>query len=634
MKVSYKSLLKSINKNISLDELSEKLFQLGHEHEVVGNIIDFELTPNRGDCLSEKGLLRDLRIFYDTEFDKEIYKKNIDEYELSFINNARELCPKASFLFVEIDTIPEIYNESLENYFSTLQVKKNNFFTDISNYISYETGQPTHCYDSSTVGNYIKLDIVEDSHKFESLLDKTIELSGTNLAFFNKDNELINLAGIVGSKNTSCKENTKAVLIECAYFKPETILGKSIKYGINSEAAHKFERNVDPSCHEYVLRRFLKIVEEHTNILNVSLYKDNHIDLIKNKIRFDADRINKILGINIPSNKMIDYLMSLGFEFDDLFINIPFHRHDIKSINDIAEEIARSIGYDNIESNKFFLDINKNLSLDQTIELKIKNLLINNGFYEVINDPFTKNKNELSIEVDNPLDSNRKFLRTSLKESLVENLLYNERRQKDSVKLFEVADIYTKELNKNSRFFGIIASGRVDKNYVDFTKKIDISYLRNILNNHIEPSSFNIVNIERSSINSKLKSPIVYIEFRIDESFEVNYSKILEHKKPDYYYEPISEFPSSFRDLSFSVKDPSSFIKLQEYILNYEDDLLKDVYVFDYFLNEKNEEIKIGFRFTFQCNKSTITENQVNNVMDAIINRTLKFKDVTIPGME
>ena len=101
----------------------------------------------------------------------------------------------------------------------------------------------------------------------------------------------------------------------------------------------------------------------------------------------------------------------------------------------------------------------------------------------------------------------------------------------------------------------------------------------------------------------------------------------------DIQYQPVSEFPCSIRDLSFSIKDYSEYEPLKEYILNFKDDILKDVFIFDYFLNEKNNEIKIGFRFIFQDSNSTITETQVNNIMNVIINNTIKDKSVTIPGL-
>ena len=417
MKVAYNHLIEYISSKPSIEDLSSRLFQLGHEHEISDNIFELEFTPNRGDCLSLRGLLRDLNLLNEVKINESIYKKDIKEFNFKFKNNAEKHCQDISFLKIEIDKIPPHYNNYLESYFTDLALNKNNFFTDVSNYISYETGQPTHCYDSSQVGAGLKLDFLcEDDFEFKTLLDKTIMLQSKNLVFFDSDNNPINLAGVIGDRRTACKKDTLSVIVECAHFDPEIILGKSVQHAINSDAAYKFERNTDPDCHEYVLRRFLKVVEDHTKVLNVSVTQKSK-SKTKTKIVFDPNKINNILGSTIEDKDIISYLEALGFIIDKEFIIVPFHRNDILSINDISEEIARAVGYDNIKSQSFIINPS-NKSKENLNENKIKNFLIENGFNEVINNPFVPIKNKDSLYVLNPLDSNRKYLRTNLKDSL------------------------------------------------------------------------------------------------------------------------------------------------------------------------------------------------------------------------
>ena len=635
MKVLYKHLTKYIKNKPDINDLSEKLIQLGHEHEVSNNIFDIEFTPNRGDCLSLMGLIRDLNSFYDVEINDNVYEKSITDLQLKFKNNLLDFCPKISFLKLEIDNIPDTYNEDIESYFSELDNNKNNFFTDISNYISYETGQPTHCYDSATIEDNFSLDTLNSNQKFETLIDKTIDLEKGEQVFLNSENDVINLAGIIGGKNTACDNLTKSVLIECAYFNPEMILGKALKYGINSDAAHKFERNTDMSSHEYVLRRFLKIVEDHTNIINAEMYSKTFTEIDNVNVKYDLKKINNILGTNIKDKECKKYLLNLGFKIINDDIHIPSYRHDIKSINDIAEEIARVIGYNNIESRAFEIPPigNKNFNIK---EEKIKNFLIHHGFYEVINDPFVPNGDNRSVKIDNPLDSNRSFLRRDLKESLLANLAYNERRQKDCLKLFEVSDVYETKSDSRKKLLGIIASGRVDNNYEDFAKKINKKYLTNLLSNNIigiQPNDFQI--ISRENLNSKSKDEIIYIEIEIYSTIEIDYEiKNNFQKEKAYKYKKISEFPSSKRDLSFSITEYENSYALQDYILNFKNELLKEVFIFDYYINEKTEEIKIGFRFIFQNPHKTITESEVNDIMNVIIQNSFKIRGVNIPGID
>ena len=635
MKIAYRHLLENIIGDPSINEISDCLFQLGHEHEIEENIFDMEFTPNRGDCLSVNGLLRDLSVFYNVNTNQEIYNDKLNKLYIDFENLSQDICPQISFLKLEIESIPNKYKDYLDDYFKDLNLNKNNFFTDISNYISYENGQPTHCYDANKIDGKIVFKELHDDQEFETLLEKKINLSGKNHVFLLND-KVINLAGVVGGKETSCSTDTKTVLVECAFFKPEAILGKSVKYDIQSEASHKFERFVDPECQERTIRRFIKIVEEHTNIKDMSFitynYKKNNVT----KIPVKTNLINRIIGTNISQDEYLTYLSKLGFVVNDENIEVPSYRNDVETQNDLAEEIARVIGYDNIASNEITIPKGKTSNI-YDIENKLRFFLLDHGFYEVINSPFVGIGSNNSICVDNPLDSNKKYLRSNLTQSLLENLLFNERRQKDSIKLFEISDIYYIKDNKinASRKLAIIASGRAGHNYRDFSKKISKNYLDSLFRESLPSENFEFKTLNRDSLNTKLKNEIISCEVDLSNfSTDVlSYSEISKPPESFIEYTPISDLPYSIRDLSFSVKDLSELDKFKEYILEFKHDLLKEVYIFDYFNNEKNAEIKIGFRFVFQSSDSTITESQVNDIIDVIIKHIEEIDGITIPGL-
>jgi len=633
MKIAYSHLVNRIKENPSIDRISESLFQLGHEHEIKDDIFDMEFTPNRGDCLSLNGLLRDLAVFYTVDLKQAIYNSELDDLQMDFKNTSTVICPKISFLKLELENIPEYYNEYLNNYFLDLNLNKNNFFTDISNYLSYETGQPTHCYDASKINGRLNFHEIDSSYEFETLLDKKINITGKNSVFSINDN-IINLAGVVGSKSTSCSKTTKTVLVECAYFQPEAIIGKSVKYDIQSEASHKFERGVDPMCQETVLRRFIKIVKDHAKIKNMSIISYNFNDAPINKIPLDVDKINQIIGIKLISKDYINYLSKLGFIIDNEFIEVPSYRSDVKTINDLAEEVARVIGYDNIKTSTISIPKNKKSNL-KDIESKLRYFLVDNGFYEVINSPFVMNGSKNSIKVDNPLDTNRGFLRTNITDSLVDNLLYNEKRQKDSVKLFEIADIYSfhNGINKKRRI-SIIASGRVGLNYEDFSKKINKKYFIELFQQILPGKVLEFDAISRDSLTTKINNEIISFEVDIDIFSDdvLNYNEVYSAPLSFNQYKKISDLPSSSKDISFSVKDYNKVSELEELLLNYKNQFIKHVYIFDYFVNKKNNEIKIGFRFTFQAKENTLTAAQIEFVYNEIMIESVKIKGVRIPG--
>ena len=635
MKFIYKDILNFLAEKPSKGLLSEKLFQLGHEHEIDGDIFDMELTPNRGDCLSLKGLARDLNIFFGKAEPVKIFEGDISTLHIDFKNLSADDCPKISFLEIEIQGTSSAYKPYLENYFSLLNNNKTNFFTDISNYVSYELGQPTHCYEADSINNTLVFENRTCEETFKSLLGSSIDLSGDNCVF-SIDNKIISLAGVMGGISTACSTKTNKALIECAFFKPEAISGKSVKYNLTSEAAHKFERGVDINAQENVLRRFIEIVNDHAEIKNIKIQSFEYSQAQKKRIAIDVNKINKILGTDINEKEYLTYLTNLDFSIEKEII-IPSHRHDIASQNDLAEEVSRIIGYNNIESRPLEL-VKADNNISQTNELK--NYLVKNGFSEVINFPFIKNKDKKSISIDNPLDSNRNHLRISLKESLLENLLYNERRQKDSIKLFEISDIYYHDNGiKSKKMLGIICSGRVGRDHINFSKKIDKTFLIKILNKILTNKDFDPELITRDELQTKLKHEIIYIEIELDSldllvgesQFEADSEK---EGSPNFIkYEPISEFPSSYRDLSFSVSNVKSFNQLQDFLLNYDDNFIREIFTFDFFINKKSNEIKIGFRIIFQSTNSTMTDKQINEIMDKIITRALNIKHVTIPGL-
>ena len=634
MKISYIHLVQHIQENPTIEQVSESLFQLGHEHEIEDNFFDIEFTPNRGDCLSIKGLLRDLAVFYTIDFNTDIYLENLDELKIDFENLSKTICPKISFLKLEIDEIPKSYKNSLSDYFSDLSLNKNNFFTDVSNYLSYETGQPTHCYDANIIKGKLIFHEIEKNEDFETLLDKKISLRGKN-AVFSLNNKVINLAGVVGGKSTSCSTNTKKVIVECAFFQPEAIIGKSVKYDIQSEASHKFERGVDRECQDMVLRRFIKVVAEHTNIMDMSIVSFEYEENVIHQIPVNIHKINQIIGIDISENDYLKYLKKLGFVVEQGFVKVPAFRSDVKTENDLAEEVARVIGYDNILRADISIPKYANRNR-KDIENKLRYFLSDHGFYEVINSPFVRQCSEDAIKVDNPLDSNREFLRTNITNSLVDNLLFNERRQKDSIKLFEISDIYSSNngLNKK-RNLSIIASGRVGLNYQDFSKKINKKYIEAIFQELLPNKVFDIQILSRGLLNTKIKNEIVALEVDLDEFLDdtLCFKDRSESPKGFAQYNPISDLPSSFKDISYSITDLSKSEELQDLLLNYQNDILKNVFIFDYFNNEKKKEVKIGFRFIFQSSETTLSSSEIDSVINDIVKQSLKISGISIPGI-
>ena len=644
MKIVYSHLLNLLDQQPKLKELSDLLFQLGHEHEIDGEVLDMEITPNRGDCLSLKGLARDLNYFYQT---KELPKSamTLPALDLQFDNKAQDVCPNISFMQIEIEQVPTKYKSYLEAYFADLGINKNNFFTDISNYLAYESGQPTHCFDQNTMQGHFSLAKKKLKTKFKTLLDTEIELTEENLVF-SLDDTVISLAGIMGGASTACSADTTKVLVECAYFKPQEILGKARKYNLSSEAAYKFERGVDYLCQEEVLRRFLQIVSEHTEVKSVAFYSEQKKTTLA-EVPYNADKLNAVIGIDISEQEQMAYLSALGFEAGKS-ITVPAHRSDVDQLNDLAEEVTRMIGYNNIPSQVLALPVMAKQH-KRSFEDLVGRYLINQGCFQVINNPFTDFEGKEAIAVDNPLDKQRAMLRTCLMNSIRTNIAYNQNRQKDSVKLFEFSDIY--KTSGTERRFALAIAGRVNKNAKEFNAQLDYGYLKGLVNSictdilKVQPMyeladkrgydfyenlTLNgskiggLGKISKVTIDTKVKTPVFACELTID-GLQV----------PDNNFVPTSDFPASYRDLSFSLSDLEKVGTLTELVntTTKNNALLTESFVFDFFQNKKLNLLKLGFRFKFQAADKNLTDEDIDQIMDKLITDSMALDGISIEGL-
>ena len=356
---------------------------------------------------------------------------------------------------------------------------------------------------------------------------------------------------------------------------------------------------------------------------------------VKEKARGSAEaKVEKILGTDIDNQLYNNILKNLGFIVDEKII-VPSFRSDIDDLNHIAEEIGRVIGYNNIPAQK--LEIPFKIKAKINLEDKVRFFLADNGFNESISYPFLSNKTRKCIEVDNPLDSNKRFFRTSLMDSLVSKLEYNERRQKDSLKLFEISNLYEfgdSDIPNESRNLGLIVSGRLGKNFRDFNKSMNIEYLNSILAK-ITDYEFFVKEISRENINSKNKSKVFFCEIpinKISKDFNIDTNKQFVNFN-NINFKEISEYPSINRDLSFLIKNESKIEELECVINDFKNPLLVDSFGFDFYNDPKNNNIKIGFRFVFQSGKKTLTDIEVDKVMGDIVKSTLSLGDIEIPGI-
>ena len=220
---------------------------------------------------------------------------------------------------------------------------------------------------------------------------------------------------------------------------------------------------------------------------------------------------------------------------------------------------------------------------------------------------------------------------------MIESLIFNENRQKESIKLFEISDIYTKNGSDISfeRHLGIIVSGREADNYRDFNKKIDKDFLFNLFKKPKTNLDQYIKLVNRDNLNTKKKQQIFYFEAPLREMENLLSMDSLDDYAPQktfFKYQKSSEFPISKRDLSFQVINKETIDEISNKILEFKSEVLKDAFLFDYFEDFKNKNFKAGYRFIFQHIFKTLTDEEINFEMENLIKEILEIQDVSIPG--
>lgn len=349
-----------------------------------------------------------------------------------------------------------------------LDAKKRNFIdsagiplihplVDLGNYVMLEIGAPMHVFDLN------KLDLPINV-RFPKSNNNSLEVIGGDLKDIQSSTLTIQdqsgiqaIAGIIGSERSAVSSNTANIAVEAAFFKPETIVNQARKYGLSTDASHRFERGVDPEIQQLALARYLFLLNEIAVYESVKLYYSKSKKTKKKNVHLDIKRFNDFSGLSMKTSQASSILRNLGFDIvtknsKSLLFNIPSHRFDIALEEDLYEELLRCYGYDNIPvSIPKAGPIIKNKRDDVSDKLRIG--LVHAGFKELMHMPFVSkesfeklnSQDWAAAELQNPINENEPFLRGSLFRSLFNAVNNNVKKGYTSIKVFEVGNVFKKE---------------------------------------------------------------------------------------------------------------------------------------------------------------------------------------------
>lgn len=610
-------------------------------------IIDFELTSNRGDLLSIMGMAYELGAIYKKEV-KDIdytYNENSDKIDKEF--NIKVDTPDCSlFLAKKVKNV--IIKESpsfIKNRLIASGIRPINNVVDISNYVMLLTGQPLHFYDANRLGDTLVVRNANDCEKLVTLDGQERTLSSDDIVIANKD-IAVGLAGVMGGLSTEVENDTKNIIIEAAIFDSVKIR-KTSKKILRSEASNRFEKGLDPNRTKLAIDISCYLLEKYADGEVVSgMLSYDKTDKSDKDICITTDKINKVLGIEIPKDEVINIFKSLGFsvsvESDKIKVNVPSRRLDIKIEEDLIEEVGRIYGMDNIKGKLPVLD-SKMGYFDKT-KRAIKNKLADLGLNETLtyslissNDvhKYTLDKFE-EIMLADPMSEDRNTLRYSLLSSLIDVYNYNSARNNQDISIFEIGKTYYKEDNsyKERTKLAILISGDY---YLDIKNiKADFYILKGIVEELLDylgfngrysftlgefPSEFHpgvsanlVVQGNNIGIIGKLHPNISKKDIYV---FEIDLDKLLELHPSKMGYKDIPKYPSIIKDVAFIVKNDVYSESIEKVIKKTGGKLLSNIEVFDVYNLEDSKSI--AYKLTFLDQNKTLTDEEVMELFKKII---------------
>lgn len=619
--------------------------------ELDDEVIDFELTSNRGDLLSILGMAYEIGALYDKkvkDIDLSFQENNDDIHNHFKLDIQTENCPL--FLVKQVKNV--VIKESptfIKNRLIASGIRPINNVVDISNYVMLETGQPLHYYDSDRLGDTL---IVRMAHDDEELvtLDNQKRILNSNDIVIATNKEAVGLAGVMGGLTTEIENDTKNIIIESAIFN-STSIRKTSKKVLRSEASNRFEKGLDPKRTYMAMLRSCHLLEKYADAEIVGgMVEYNQLDMSDKKISITVDKINSVLGITISKEEIIDIFKRLAFETseenDVITVTVPTRRIDISIPEDLIEEVGRIYGIDKIEGKTMTLPVvpgtvNKNLRI---VRNKMANLGLNETLsYALIPETevykYTNDSYE-AVKVLDPMSEDRNTLRYSLIPSLMNIYKYNKARGEKDICIYEVGKgFYQKdgeyhEENKLAVLMTGIYSVGLNKTVVDFylIKGIMEELLEYLgyknryslkvedIPNELHPgqSASIILNNVKIGIIGKVHPSIAKEAIYV---MEINLDLLFSFKVKAMNYKEISKYPSISKDVAFVVKKTKMAEEIISIIKKTGGRLLTNISIFDVYEGENVEEDQrsIAFNLTFSDPNRTLNDEEVMTIFNQII---------------
>lgn len=629
-------------------------------------MIEIDVLANRAaDALSHVGMAREIAALEGKESDYDydglrLPKKSSKKLKVKIAD--KEICPRYIGAVIEGIEVKES-PQWIKNKLIICGLRPINNIVDATNLVMLEIGQPLHAFDFEEIStngkSYIEIRKAEKGERIRILDESEKVLSGEDIVIAN-ERKAIALAGVMGGFESGVTEKTTSLVLEAASFKPSSVRKTRMNHGLATDAAIRFEKNLDPNLAEKAMVRLIEIIThiaggEVEGIVDEYVKKEKEISIV-----LDLDHVNKLLGEDVPKNKSKKILSSLGMKVSGsgkkMKVIVPSFRRDLNTQEDLAEEIGRAYGYEKIKAVPPIDHVRPaKVNEARFFERRLKGILVAEGFSEVYNYSFAGEwdikfsefigKNP--VEIENSISPDQKMLRVGLLPGLLRNVKENLKNFKE-FSIFEAGKVYWAEngtLPQEKKFLaGVMVfekNSKKEKAAEFFEAK---GCLDNVLKN-IGIADFyydtfraenidNVPTIWHGGRTAEIKiegsqrkvgilgeiNPMVLSSFGIEVrvvAFEFEMENLHEISDEEMEYRPIRKYPIVIRDVSMVSKDPVRVDDILQSIQEFGRELILDVELFDIF-DFDDGSTSFAFHIVMGADDRTLGGGEIEKLMKEI----------------
>ncbi|MBL4242643.1 phenylalanine--tRNA ligase subunit beta [Vibrio fluvialis] len=625
--------------------------------------IDVDLTSNRADCFSLRGMAREVGVLNRADVTEPSVAPVAPAIDatLSIEVKAPAACPRYLGRIVKNVNVQAQTPLWMQEKLRRCGIRSIDPVVDITNYVMLEQGQPMHAFDLAKIDGGIVVRLAEQGEKLTLLDGSEAELNADTLIIADH-NKALAIAGIFGGEHSGVSTETKDVLLECAFFAPDHIRGRARSYGLHTDSSMRFERGVDYALQHAAMERATQLlIDICGGEVAPVVAAESDADLPKpNTVALRRTKLDNLLGHHIADADVVEILQRLGMTVETTAegwtATAPTWRFDIAIEQDLVEEVGRIYGYDNIPNQAPAAALNMNLHKEANLPLKrVRDLLVDRGYHEAITYSFVEPEQQKLIVPDveplilpNPISADMSAMRLSLIQGLLNTVVHNQKRQQPRVRLFEQGLRFIPDqaaengMRQEPILAGVISGTRGEEHWNLETATVDFFDLKGdveaILELTANGKAYSFAAAKHPALHPGQSAAIVLdgkeigvigtVHPELERKFglngrtivfEIEWSAINTKVIPEAV--ALSKFPSNRRDIAVVVDDVVASGDIVNACLEQGGEFLKDAKLFDVYVGKGVEDGKksLAIALTLQSAERTLEDADIAGAVEAIV---------------